>query len=68
MAPSASLALDTALAADEVLLDVSINQQRKDTVFLLRSKGRLFAGAKDLRRWRMRLPDTNPLTLYGEDF
>ena len=68
MAPSASLALDTALAADEVLLDVSINQQRKDTVLLLRSEGRLFAGAEDLRRWRMRLPDTNPLTLYGEDF
>ena len=68
MAPSASLALDTALAADEVLLDVSINQQRKDTVLLLRSEGRVFAGAEDLRRWRMRLPDTNPLTLYGEDF
>ena len=68
MAPSASLALDTALAADEVLLDVSINQQRKDTVLLLRGEGRVFAGAEDLRRWRMRLPDTNPLTLYGEDF
>ena len=68
MAPSASLALDTALAADEVLLDVSINQQRKDTVLLLRSEGRVFAGAEDLRRWRMRLPETNPLTLYGEDF
>ncbi len=35
---------------------------------LLRSEGRLLAGAEDLRRWRMRLPDTNPLTLYGEDF
>jgi outer membrane usher protein len=68
MAPSASLALDTALAADEVLLDVSINQQRKDTVLLLRSEGRVFAGAEDLRRWRMRLPNTNPLTHYGEDF
>ena len=68
MAPSASLALDTALAADEVLLDVFINTQRKDTVLLLRSEGRVFAGTEDLRRWRMRLPDTNPLTLYGEDF
>ena len=43
MTPSASLALDTALAADEVLLDVSINQQRKDTVLLLRGEGRVFA-------------------------
>jgi outer membrane usher protein len=68
LTPSASLAVDTALAADEILLDVFINQQRKDTVLLLRSEGRLFAGAEDLRRWRVRLPESKPLTLYGDDF
>ncbi|MDC1509682.1 fimbria/pilus outer membrane usher protein [Oceanospirillaceae bacterium] len=68
LTPSVSLAVDTAIAADEILLDVFINQQRKDTVVLLRSDGRLFAGAEDLRRWRVRLPETNPLTHYGEDF
>jgi len=68
LTPSVSLAVDTAIAADEILLDVFINQQRKDTVMLLRSKGRLFAGGEDLRRWRVRLPETNPLTHYGEDF
>ena len=68
LTPSVSLAADTAIAADEILLDVFINQQRKDTVMLLRSKGRLFAGGEDLRRWRVRLPETNPLTHYGEDF
>ena len=68
LTPSRSLAADTALAADEVLLDVFINQQRKDTVLFLRSDGRLFAGAEDLRRWRVRVPEANPLTLYGEDF
>ena len=68
LTPSTSLAVDTALDADEVLLDVFINQQRKDTVLLLRSDGRLFAGAEDLQRWRVRLPNTNPLTHYGDDF
>ena len=68
LSPSVSLAVDTTIAADEILLDVFINQQRKDTVVLLRSDGRLFAGAEDLRRWRVRLPEANPLTHYGEDF
>jgi outer membrane usher protein len=68
LTPSVSLAVDTAIAADEILLDVFINQQREDTVVLLRGEGRLFAGAEDLRRWRVRLPETNPLTHYGEDF
>ena len=68
LTPPAALAEDTALAADEVFLDVSINEQRKGTVVMLRSDGRLFAGAQDLRRWRLRLPNTAPLTQYGEDF
>ena len=68
LTPSVSLAADTAIAADEILLDVFINQQRKDTVVLLRRDGRLFAGAEDLRRWRVRLPETNPLNHYGDDF
>ena len=68
LTPSAALAEDTALAADEVFMAVLINEQPQGTVVLLRSDGRLFAGAQDLRRWRLRLPDTAPLTLYGEDF
>ena len=68
LTPSASSAGDTEITADEVLLDVFINQQRKDTVVLLSSEGHLFAGAEDLRRWRVRLPETNPLNLYDEDF
>ena len=66
--PSTSLADDTELVAEEVLLEVSINQIRKDTVLLLRSSGYLYAGAQDLRRWRVRLPNTTPLTFDGEDF
>jgi outer membrane usher protein len=68
LTPSAALAEDTALAVDEVFLAVLINQQPQGIVFLLRSDDRLFAGAQDLRRWRLRLPDTAPLTHYGEDF
>ena len=65
---SAALAEDTPLALDEVFLAVLINQQPQGVVFLLRSDDRLYAGSKDLRRWRLRLPDTTPLTLDGEDF
>jgi outer membrane usher protein len=68
LTPSVALAEDTALAAHEVFLDVFINEQRKGTVVLLRSDDRLFAGGQDLRRWRLRLPDTKPLTFYGEEF
>ena len=68
LTPSAALAEDTPLALDEVFLAVLINQQPQGIVFLLRSDDRLYAGSKDLRRWRLRLPDTAPLTLDGEDF
>ena len=66
--PSISLAEGTPFDIEEVFLDVFINDQRKDTVLLLRNEGRLFAGAKDLQLWRLRLPDINPLTFYGDDF
>ena len=66
--PSTSLAEGTDVNIEEVFLDVFINDQRKDTVLLLRNKDRLFAAGQDLRRWRLRLPDINPLTFYGEDF
>ena len=66
--PSTSLAEGTSLEIEEVFLDVFINDQRKDTVLLLRNEGRFFAGAKDLQLWRLRLPDINPLTFYGDDF
>ena len=42
--PSVSLAETPRLLLEEVLLDVSINQIRKDTVLLLRSEGRLYRG------------------------
>ena len=45
-----------------------INHQPQGIVFLLRRDDRLFVGSKDLRRWRLRLPDTTPLNLDGEDF
>ena len=68
LTPPAALAEDTALAVDEVFLVVVINQQEQGVAFLLRSDDRLFAGAQDLRRWRLRLPNTAPLNRDGEDF
>lgn len=68
LTPSASLAEDASLTAEEVFLDVFINEQHKGTVVLLRSEDRLFVGAQDLRLWRLGLPNTNPLTFYGEEF
>jgi outer membrane usher protein len=68
LTPPAALAEDPAHDADEVFMAVLINGQTQGTVVILRSDGRLFAGAQDLRRWRLRLPNTAPLTHYGEDF
>ena len=66
--PSMSLAQGTSLEIEEVFLDVFINDQHKDTILLLRNEDRLFAAGQDLQRWRLHLPNTNPLTFYGEDF
>ena len=66
--PSTSLAEDAQLTIEEVFLDVSINDLRKGTVVLLRSENSFFVEAQDLRRWRIRLPNTTPLKFYGEDF
>ena len=68
LTPSAALAEDTALAADEVFLAVLINQQPQGIVFLMRSDDRLFAGAQDLRRWRLRLPNIARLTVTAKIF
>ena len=68
LTPLAALAEDPVHDADEVFMSVLINEQTQGTVVILRSDGRLFAGAQDLRRWRLRLPNTAPLTQYGEDF
>ena len=68
LTPSASLAEGASLTEEEVFLDVFINEQHKGTVVLLRSEDRLFVGAQDLRLWRLGLPNTNPLTFYGEEF
>ena len=43
--PSTMFAEDAPLATEEIFLDVFINDQRKDTILLLRNEGRLFAGA-----------------------
>ena len=68
LTPLSALAEDPVHDADEVFMSVLINEQTQGTVVILRSDGRLFAGAQDLRRWRLRLPNTAPLTQYGEDF
>ncbi|WP_443628744.1 fimbria/pilus outer membrane usher protein [Candidatus Njordibacter sp. Uisw_002] len=68
LTPLAALAEDPVHDVDEVFMAVLINEQTQGTVVILRSDGRLFAGAQDLRRWRLRLPNTAPLTQYGEDF
>ena len=68
LTPLAALAEDPVHDADEVFMAVLINEQTQGTVVILRSDGRLFAGAQDLRRWRLRLPNTAPLIQYGEDF
>ena len=68
LTPLAVLAEDPVDDADEVFMAVLINEQPQGIVVILRSDGRLFAGAQDLRRWRLRLPNTAPLIHYGEDF
>ena len=65
---STSFAKGTPFVAEEVFLDVFINDQREGTFLLLRSDDRILAGVQDLRLWRLRLPDTNLQTFYGEDF
>ena len=64
----AALAQENALTADEVFMEVLINEQPQGVVLLLRSDDRLFAGIKDLRRWRLHLPYIDPLTHFGENF
>jgi len=68
LTPPAALAEDPDHDADEVFMAVLINGQTQGTVVILRSDGRLFSGAQDLRRWHLRLPNTAPLTHYSENF
>ena len=49
-------------------MEVVVNQQPQGIVFILRRNDRLFVESKDLRSWRLRLPDTIPVKHYGEDF
>ena len=62
------LAEDTMHAAEEVFMEVLINQQQMGVVVILRSNDHMFASSKDLRRWRLRLPGSAPINHYGEDF
>jgi len=68
LTPSEVLAEDTSRALEEVIVQVLINQHPQDVVVLLRRNDRLFVGSKDLRSWRLPLPDTTALSHYGEDF
>ena len=68
ISPSAAQTENIALTVDEVFMSVLINQQPQGNFLILQRNERLFAGAKDLRRWRLRLPDTTPDTLDGEDY
>jgi len=68
LTPSVVLAEDTSRTVEEVFAEVLINQHPHDVVVLLRSGDRLFVGSKDLRSWRLKLPDTTALSHYGEDF
>ena len=63
-----ALAEGMAHTNSEVFMSVLINQQPYSTVLILRHNERLFAGANDLRLWRLPLPDTSPVTIEGEDF
>ena len=65
LTPSVVLAEDTSRTVEEVFAEVLINQHPKDVVVLLRSGDRLFVGSKDLRNWRLKLPDTKALSHYG---
>ena len=56
--PSATLAQDMVYIVEELFIEVLINEQPEGVVFLLRRDDRMFLRSKDLRRWRMRLPDT----------
>ena len=68
--PTTTVALmeDTALTVDEVFMEVLINQQSEGVVIILRSGDRLFAESKDLRRWRLLLPDKISFNYNGQDF
>ena len=68
LTPSGVLAEDTSHALEEVFVQVIINQHPQDIVVILRRNDRLFVGSKDLRSWRLRLPDTLTFSHYGEDF
>jgi len=68
LTPPAALAEDPVHDADEVFMAVLINGQTQGTVVILRSDGRLFSAAQDLRCWHLHLPNTAPLTHYSEDF
>ena len=68
ISPRMALSESTALSLEEVFLDVFINEQSKGVVFLLRSNNRFFVESKDLRSWRLRLPQSTSLNLYDADF
>ena len=68
ISPRVALSEITALSVEEVFLEVFINEQSKGVVFLLRSNNRFFVESKDLRSWRLRLPQSTSLNLYDADF
>lgn len=53
---------------EELWLAVSINRQDPVVTLLLRADGRLFARRGDFERWRLKLPQANPLRHDGESY
>jgi outer membrane usher protein len=55
---------------EENLWSVTLNgkNQNETVIFLRKTGGKVFAAAKDLQRWRLRLPTVPPLTHQNEDF
>lgn len=54
---------------EEKLLEVEINQlPTKEAVFMLAREGRLLVKAEDLQRWRIRLPDSPPISHDGVQY
>jgi outer membrane usher protein len=60
----------TSGGAEELLMQLDINQQGLDeTVLLLKGTGgELFAAADDLKRWRLRVPASKPVMHNNEAF
>ena len=69
-APAAATSAPAQGTYAELLLEVHLNEQdeQESVLFLQTPSGELLAGADDLRKWRVLLPKTPPLSYEGADF